>query len=163
MPINPATPNIPSLNFSDPHARAMFHSHLEKLDSSESVLFKHTHLEKVTAECVSRVLGSPSESVLDKTIRLKLIEGTEHVQPLRTVDKTKRPEEYFKGKMTSRHVPTKTRRPPKAKLSTGSRIPSQRSDIGYVHVPDRHGNRCFVLFKDLHSQYVTFYRMKRKK
>lgn len=36
------------------------------------------------------------------------------------------------------------------------------SDIGYVTVPDRHGNKYWVLYKDLCSQHREVYRMKRK-
>ena len=61
--------------------------------------------------------------------------------------------------MTQRSVPQVSRRPKGVKVTPGSHI---ISDIGEVPIPDRHGNKFFVLFKDMCTQERVVYRMTTK-
>ena len=61
--------------------------------------------------------------------------------------------------MMNRTVPQVSRRPTKVAMTPGSHVVS---DIGYVTIPDRNGNKYWVLYKDLCSQHREVYRMKRK-
>ena len=121
--------------------------------------FTHTQLRPITTHTAWRILGCPLERYFNMTINKNMIDGITGVRPLTKHSKGDRPDMWYAGKMTHRTVPQTSRRPDGITLTPGSHI---TSDIGYVSVPDRMGNKYFVLFKDMCTQYRTVYRMKRK-
>ena len=88
-----------------------------------------------------------------------MLADLQHTKPIKQISKAKRPDSYWSGKMTSRLVPRVGRRPSKIKLTPGSHIVS---DIGEVPIKDRSGNKYYVLFKDICTQFRIVYRMKSK-
>ena len=132
-----------------------------KLHSKLNILnyFKHTQLRPLTSFNAWRILGCPLEKYFNETVRHHMLDGMKGVNTLTTVDKGDRPSMWYAGKMTHRTVPHASRRPASVQYTPGSHI---ASDIGYVSVPDREGNKYFVLFKDMCTQYRSVYRMKEK-
>ena len=135
-------------------AQLKLHNTLQTLS-----LFKHTELRPLTSFNAWRILGCPLEKYFNKTIQHNMLDGTKGVNTLSTVDKGDRPSMWYAGKMTHRTVPHASRKPASVVYTPGSHIVS---DIGYVSVPDREGNKYFVLFKDMCTQYRSVYRMKEK-
>ena len=124
-----------------------------------TILFKHHELQPMSTTTAMRILNHPHEDYFNTTIKHNMLDHTSSVKPIRRTNRADRPDSYWAGKMTSCHVPQRSRRPANVKLTPGSHIVS---DIGEVPIADRHHNRYFVLFKDMCTQYRCVYRMKRK-
>ena len=88
-----------------------------------------------------------------------MIKGIEGVKPIVAPNKADRTDSWYKGKMTQRTVPSTSRRPAHRTLTAGSHLVS---DIGEVPIPDHQGNRYFVVFKCMCTQFRKVYRMRTK-
>ena len=86
-----------------------------------------------------------------------MINGIEGVKPIVAPNKADRTDSWYKGKMTQRTVPSTSRRPAHRTLTAGSHLVS---DIGEVPIPDHQGNRYFVVFKCMCTQFRKVYRMR---
>ena len=95
------------------------------------------------------------------TIKHNMIDGLDSnkVKLVSELNRAERPDNWWQGKMTKRTTPQVSRRANRVKVKLGSHI---CSDIGEVPVKDRNGNKYYVLFKDMCSQYRIVYRMKKK-
>ena len=144
-----------------PSVEHTVHTLLHTLNHSSEyrAFFKHTELRPLTSFNAWRILGCPLEKYFNTTLQHDMLEGLKGVKALSTVDRGVRPSMWYAGKMTRRTVPHTSRKPASVTYTPGSHIVS---DIGYVSVPDREGNKYFVLFKDMCTQYRTVYKMKLK-
>ena len=88
-----------------------------------------------------------------------MVDGLDKVGKVKETDRTGRADAWYSGKMTHRHVPAVSRSIGSANLKPGSHIVS---DIGQVPVKDLDGNRYWVMLKDVCTQCVDVYRMKKK-
>ena len=138
-------------------------THIKSLLYSEAcnniVAYKHTELQPMNTNTALRILNNPLEPHFNIMVKHHMLADMNNVHTIKSTNKADRPDHYWAGRMTSRNVPKKSRRPDSVKLTPGSHIVS---DIGEVPIADRHGNKYFVLFKDLCTQYRTVYRMKKK-
>lgn len=145
------------------HSATPHNMHLQSLLHDEAcnhlVMFKHTELQPMNTKTALRILNNPSEEYFNRTIQHQMLDHTTTVKRIKQVNRAKRPDSYWAGRMTSRNVPQRSRRPRGVKITPGSHIVS---DIGEIPIPDRHGNKYYVLFKDLCTQYRSVYRMKTK-
>ena len=126
--------------------------------STPTALYVHTHLNTLTTEQVALILNNPTAEQLNQTLRHGMIEGLTNMTPL-SKEKSKRADAYWAGKMTSRNVPRISRRPANVVMSVMSHIVS---DIGVVPVKDRHGNKFFVMYKCMYTQFRVVHRLKTK-
>ena len=79
---------------------------------------------------------------------------------MRNINKADRPDGWYRGKMTQRHVPHSSRAPTaQVDLYPGSHA---YADIGTAPIPDREGNKHYMLVKDVCSQYKVVYRFRTK-
>ena len=133
---------------------------LQKQDLDSTLqCFTHTHLQPMTTDVARMTMNDPLERYFNTTIQHKMLKGLEDAKPIKSINRADRPDSWYQGRMTQRTVPANSRRPTSIKLTPGSHIVS---DIGEVPVPDRSGNKYYVLFKDLCTQYRRTYRMKTK-
>ena len=123
-------------------------------------MFTRTQLRPMNTNNVKNILNNPLEKYFNTTIEHNMIEGIDKakVHPVKE-SKPDRSDSWYAGRMTRRRVPNKGRKTSNRKVMTGSHIVS---DIGVLPMPDRHGNKYYVLFKCESSQYRVVYRMKTK-
>ena len=121
--------------------------------------FTWTHLQPMSTDMALKVMNHPLERSFNMTVKHGMLKDMEGVGYLKKVNRADRPDSWYNGKMTNRTVPQVSRRPTKVAMTPGSHVVS---DIGYVTIPDRNGNKYWVLYKDLCSQHREVYRMKRK-
>ena len=112
----------------------------------------------MNTESVTAILNNPAAHTLNMTLHHGMITGIAGVKPLTTL-KSARPDAYWSGKMKSRNVPRRSRRPANVQMSSMSHIVS---DIGVVPVADRYGHKFFVMYKCLYTQYRVVHRLKQK-
>ena len=144
-----------------------FHALVDAIGEKDdlNMFFSSSHMLKPTsAEIVSEILNHPVAKVLDLTLRHKMIDGIKTAGRLKITDNkyavVKRRDAYWQGRMTEKHVPGVSRRPPSVEVARGSHI---TSDIGGpLAVKDRKGNSFYVLFKCMYTQFRRSYRMKKK-
>ena len=112
----------------------------------------------MSTESVTAILNNPAAHTLNMTLHHGMITGIAGVKPLSTLQSA-RPDAYWSGKMTSRNVPRRSRRPANVQMSSMSHIVS---DIGVVPVADRYGHKFFVMYMCLYTQYRVVHRLKQK-
>ena len=134
--------------------------HLLLRESDQTLaLFNHTHLNPLNTTNVLQILNHPNEGRFNRTLSKGMISGISQVK-FASRDPSLRPDAWWAGKMTSRHVPANSRRGRGVNVHRCSHI---RSDIGGpLPVPDRYGNTYYVLYKDEYTQFRVVYRMKEK-
>ena len=120
--------------------------------------YTHTHLNSLNTKSVVSILNHPSAETFNETLRHKLIDGLKQIKPVSS-ERSQRDDAYWAGRMTNRHVPGVSRRPPNLRMGVLTHIVS---DIGVVPVKDRHGNVFFVLYKCLYTQFRVVHRLRKK-
>ena len=145
------------------HPNQSIQTHISMLNHKEQdqtlSLFTHTHLNPLTTELLLLMLNNPDERRFNLTLKHRMISGLPKDIKRTVGDKSQRPDSWYSGKMTKRHVPGTSRRPPSVAFGRGTHIVG---DIGVVPVPDRYGNKYWALYKCLYTQFRVIYRMKLK-
>ena len=142
----------------DAKAQDLMSACAEHEDCNAPALYTHTHLNALDTSNVVSILNHPRAEQFNATLRYNLIDGLKHIKPL-SQDRSQRDDAFWAGRMTQRHVPRKSRRPLTLEMGVLTHIVS---DIGVVPVKDRSGNKYFVLYKCLYTQFRVVHRLRTK-
>ena len=93
--------------------------------------FTRTHLQPMSTDMALKVMNHPLDHSFNMTVKHGMLKDMEGVVPLEKVNR-------YSGKMMNRTVPQVSRQPTKVAMTPGSYVVS---DIGYVTIPDRNGNK----------------------
>ena len=98
-PSLPSVSSLPAYDFSDSRKSVLplMQAHTSLDDPQIVSHFTNTHVPKLNTANVRRILNCPHERVLNTTLQHNMIEGTQHVPTLTSIDRSARPDSWWKG------------------------------------------------------------------